>query len=219
MAWEGEEMTGAIFDVDVTLLDSMTVWWNITDTFFKRRNLVLTDEKAAMYKEMTLEESLPAINDEFNLNMSFDEIMSEFQEMVTEQYLNHIELKPYAKEYLKELHDAGVKIAVATSGYEDLCKSAFKRLGIFDYIDAYAFSSEVGCNKGNPDVYLLAAQRIGVEPCDCMVFEDIVLGIGSAKKAGFKTCAVYDVTNKDETDALKQLSDRYITGWEEMLRR
>ena len=82
---------------------------------------------------------------------------------------------------------------------------------------ACAFSSEVGVNKSNPDVYLLAAKRIGIPPEECTVFEDITTGIGGAKKGGFSTCAIFDETNADETDALKQLSDHYITGWEELL--
>lgn len=213
----GKIMKGAIFDVDGTLLDSMTVWYNITNRFFIKHNLILTDEKAALYKEMTLEESLPQINEEFNLGLTNEEIFSEFKEMIADEYKNRVELKPHAKEYLAKLKSEGIKTAVATSGYEGLCKSAFKRLGIIDYIDKYAFSSEVGCNKGQPDVYLLAAQRMGLSPKDCTVFEDIVLGLGSAKKAGFMTCAVFDPTNAAETDALKQLSDHYITGWDELL--
>jgi len=53
------------------------------------------------------------------------------------------------------------------------------------------FSSEVGVNKGQPDIYLLAARRIGVRPEECTVFEDIVLGIDTAKKSGiFRVCGV-----------------------------
>lgn len=212
-------MKGAIFDVDGTLLDSMTVWYNITNRFFIRHGLKLPDEKAAAYKEMTLEESLPQINEEFNLGMTKEQIMQEFKDMIAEEYANHIRLKPGADAYLKKLHGAGIKTAVATSGYEGLCKSAFRRLGIIDYIDEYAFSSEVGCNKGQPDVYLLAAKRLGLRPEECTVFEDIVLGLGSAKVAGFTTCAVYDPTNAGETETLKQISDQYITGWNELLKQ
>ena len=118
---------------------------------------------------------------------------------------------------MKKLHDDGVKIAIATSGYEELCRKAFIRLGVWQYIDACAFSSEVGVNKSNPDVYLLAAKRIGIPPEECTVFEDIVTGIGGAKKGGFKTCAIYDETNVDDTEKLKQLSDCYITGWKDLL--
>ena len=137
--------------------------------------------------------------------------------MASLQYENTLPLKEGADEYLKKLHYSGVKIAIATSGYEELCKKAFTRLGVWQYIDACAFSSEVGVNKSNPDVYLLAAKRIGIPPKECMVFEDITTGIGGAKKGGFETCAIYDATNADETDALKQLSDHYITGWKDLL--
>jgi len=147
-------MKGAIFDVDGTILDSMSVWHNVTGRFFAKHGLVLTDEKAATYKEMTLDESLPQINEEFGLGMTFDEIYEDFRQMVNEEYENNIELKDGVDEYLKALHNKGVKIAVATSGYEGMCKSAFKRLGIIDYIDAYAFSAEVGVNKSKPDIYI-----------------------------------------------------------------
>ena len=212
-------MKGAIFDADGTLLDSMTVWFNITDRFFVNHNLVLSDEKAALYKEMTLEESLPQINEEFHLGLTDEQIFKEFRDMIAQEYEDNIPLKPSADKYLKYLHENGVKIAVATSGDEVLCKSAFKRLGIINYIDAFAFSSEVGCNKGQPDIYLLAAKRLGLKPKECTVYEDIVLGLGSAKRAGFSTCAIYDPTNASETEALKQLSDYYITGWDELLQR
>lgn len=210
-------MTGAIFDVDGTILDSMQVWYKVTSDFFKMRGLILTDEKAASYKEMTLDESLPQINNEFNLGMTTEEILEEFRKLIIHEYAFNIQLKPEVDKYLKKLHDSGVKIAVATSGYEGMCKSSFERLGILQYIDAYAFSSEVGVNKGNPDVYFLAAERIGVKPENCTVYEDIVLGIETANKAGFRTCAIYDDTNSYETQRLKQVSDRYITGWKELL--
>ena len=210
-------MKGAIFDVDGTILDSMGVWGDVLYRFYEKYGQALDDEKAAQFKEMTLNESLPLINDELGLGMTFEEIYEDFRRMVDVEYERSIPIKPFADEYLKRLHESGVKIAVATSGYEGMCKSAFKRLGILEYIDAYAFSAEVGVNKSKPDVYLLAAQRIGAEPCECTVYEDIVQGINTAKNAGFSTCAVYDDTNRDETQRLKQISDRYITGWSELL--
>lgn len=212
-------MRGAIFDVDGTLLDSMTVWWDVLIDFFKTHGRELTDEEAAEYKERTLEESIPIMIDLLKLDISEKEISAKLQEMALFHYANTLSLKDGAGEYLKKLHDSGIKIAIATSGYEELCKKAFTRLGVWDYIDACAFSSEVGVNKSNPDVYLLAAKRIGVPPEECMVFEDIAAGIGGAKKGGFQTCAVYDETNADETEALKQLSDHYITGWKDLLQR
>ncbi len=210
-------MRGAIFDVDGTLLDSMTVWWDVLIDFYKQHGVELPYEEACEYKELTLNESIPMIIKRLNLNITLDEISDKFKEMALLQYENTLPLKEGADKYLKKLHEDGIKIAIATSGYEALCKKAFTRLGVWQYIDACAFSSEVGVNKSNPDVYLLAAKRIGIPPEECTVFEDIITGISGAKKGGFKTCAVYDETNADDTDALKQLSDHYITGWKDLL--
>lgn len=209
-------MKGAIFDVDGTLLDSMTAWFKISERFFKRHNLAVTAEQTAEYKEMRLEDSLSIILKEYNLDMTVEEIIGEFRKMIAEEYRDNIPLKPHAGEYMKKLHSQGVKIAIATSGYESLCKSAFERLGVWKYIDARAFSNEVGKDKSNPDVYLLAAERIGVKPEECTVYEDIVLGITGAKKGGFMTCAVWDKTNEDETEILKSIADKYITDWSEL---
>ena len=210
-------MRGAIFDVDGTLLDSMQVWWDVVVDFFKEHGVELPYEEAKEYKEMTMKESIPTIKNRLNLDLSFEELSNTFMHMGLKQYETTVPLKKGADKYLKKLHNSGIKIAIATSGYEELCKTAFTRLGVWNYIDACAFSSEVGVNKSNPDVYLLAAKRIGIPPEECTVFEEITTGIGGAKKGGFSTCAIFDETNADETDALKQLSDHYITGWEELL--
>lgn len=210
-------MKGAIFDVDGTLLDSMGVWWDVCKDFFRNHGLTLTDEKALELKELRLEESLPMIIRENGLNLTMQEAVAEMKAMVDRAYATSIHLKPYAKEYLTQLKQNGVRIAVATSGYPELCKTAFRRLGILELIDAYAFSHEVNKGKDNPDIYLLAAERIGVEPAQCTVYEDIVAGIRSAKQGGFSTCAIYDSSNEGDTDVLKQYADHYITGWKDML--
>lgn len=210
-------MKGAIFDVDGTLLDSMDTWFNVTLSFFYENGIEFTPDDLQEFKSMTLEESLPMIKRDYNLTLSVEEIFDSFKTKVAYEYANNIPLKKGAKEYLKKLHNDGVKIALATSGYEGLCKSAFTRLGIWEYIDACAFSSEVGVNKSNPDVYLLAAKRIGIPPDECIVFEDIPLGIGGAKSGGFYTCAVADASNKGEWDKLKEISDMHISDYTELL--
>lgn len=210
-------MKGAIFDIDGTILDSMGVWVDITNEFFASHGVKISADDNLDYQGMTLEETLPEINRRYLPDMSLDDMFSEFVALTESAYRDTIPEKAGASEYIRRLRDGGVKIAAATSGFEQLCKSALKRLGILDMIDAFAFSSEVGCDKSKPDIYLLAASRLGLEPEDCTVYEDIITGIMSAKGAGFKTVAVYDRVSARETQRLKRHSDRYITGWSELL--
>lgn len=210
------DIKGAIFDVDGTILDSMKVWSQATGNFYTEHNLVLTKEEIQLFQSMTLQESLPYIVKTYKLDMTVNDVENELKQFISHAYKNDIPAKPHCTQFIKTLHQHGVRIAIATSGYPEFCKAAFERLGISEYISAYALSSEVGVNKSNPDVYLLAASRIGIAPDKCMVFEDISAGIIGAKKGGFLTCAVYDDSNKAETGELKKEADIYIRSWKEL---
>lgn len=210
-------MHGAIFDMDGTLLDSMGVWNSITEIFFTKHNIKYDKTHADRFREMTLTESSQYISAHFLPDSAAAEILAELNSLAAHEYIHNIRLKPYAKEYLYQLHSRGVKLAVATSGFADLCTAALKRLGVLDLFGAVALSSEVGVNKSNPDLYLLAAKRINVAPHECTVYEDILQGITGAKKAGMRTVGVYDESSRADAQKIKNTADVYITGWRELL--
>ena len=208
---------GAIFDVDGTILDSMLLLYGVAERYFARYEKTLTPELSEKITDMRLEDSLPLLIDYWKMDMTPEEALQGIKDMMKYEYEHSIQAKPYVCEYIKSLHDRGVKIAVATSGYIELCSLALKRIGVLEYIDAFAFSWEVNCPKSKPDVYLLAAERIGLKPHECTVYEDILIGIQSSKKADFKTCAIDDATNQNDTDMLKGEADMFITSWKELL--
>lgn len=210
-------MKGAIFDVDGTILNSMEAWQRVTGKFFADMNIKISDEDMARLQKMSFEESLPMVQQKYLPDISLEEMLKEFMERIAYEYIHNIQAKDGAVEYIQLLKNRGVKIAVATSGFRELCFAALKRVGIFDLIDSFSFSSEVGKGKTEPDIYLLAAERIGAEPSECMVFEDILPGIISAGKAGFMTTAIADISNTFDKERLIQHSDHYITGWKELL--
>ncbi len=211
------KIKGAIFDVDGTILDSMGIWLKITGDFFRDNGINVSNEELLSYQSMSFEESLVGIQHDYLPHMDTSEMFDDFSRRAAEEYAQNIPAKDGVCEYITTLYNNGVKLAVATSGFPQLVKASLTRIGVYDYFDAFAYSAEVGCSKSNPDIYLLAAQRLGLEPKDCTVYEDIVTGIKSAKAAGFMTVAIMDDTNAADKDRLIQHSDRYITGWDELL--
>ncbi len=214
---KNRSVKGAIFDVDGTILNSMGTWCNVTSSFFSDMGVKLSDGDMIKFQKMSFEESLPIIQREYLPHISFEDMFRQFVERISYEYINNIPAKDGVCEYMHKLHSDGVKIGIATSGFKELCFAALKRIGVFDVIDSFTFSSETGKGKTEPDVYLLAAKRIGISPQECMVFEDILPGIISAKSAGFRTTAIADIANMHDTERLIQHSDHYITGWKELL--
>lgn len=208
---------GAIFDLDGTLLDSMHIWHDVDVKFFSRRGLTVTKEYVDIIKNMHLPAAAVYTKEKYNIKESAEEIIEEWLQLCREAYLTNVKPKNGVYEYLKMLYEKGVKLAFATASEKIVCEQTLKNHGVFDFFTASAYVSEINIGKSEPDIYLLASERIGVPPCDCIVFEDIIKGIRSAKKGGFMTCGVFDKSSEKDEDEIRKIADYYIKSFEEIL--
>ncbi len=99
------------------------------------------------------------------------------------------ELRPGAKELVATLTAAGVPLSLVTSTERSLISTAIGGIGLESFDDSVA-GDEVSANKPDPDPYLRAARRLGVDPRRCVALEDSVVGVASASGAGCVTVAV-----------------------------
>jgi HAD superfamily hydrolase (TIGR01509 family) len=139
--------------------------------------------------------------------------MREWNDMAAYAYGHTVQMKPSAKEYLMTLRERGVKLAIATSLSAELCAPALRNNGIDNVFHAICRTDEAEYGKSRPDVFLLAAQKIGVPPGDCLVFEDILAAVKSAKSAGMSVCAVYDKTSHNDWEEIKKAADYAIVDF------
>ncbi len=193
-----ENLHGAIFDLDGTLLDSMGIWRKIDVDFLGKRGIEMTPDYP---EEITALDSRSAAEytiRRYGFADTPEMLMKEWNGMCWEAYHHTVQLKPGAEELVKRLFACSVKIAAATALAEELFLPALRRLRLADCFSAFACCNEVTRGKGSPDVYLLAAERIGVIPQNCIVFEDILAGVRSAKQAGFSVCGVFDESSKQD---------------------
>ena len=78
-------------------------------------------------------------------------------------------------------------------------------------------SCEVSRGKPAPDVYLEAARRLAATPRQCLVFEDVPMGIRAGKNAGMQVCAVEDAFSAKQESEKRRLADYYISDYEQIL--
>lgn len=208
---------GAIFDLDGTLVDSMWIWETVIDRWLKNHQLTCGNDPADTIKTMTFYESACYIIDRLDLKMTPDEVASEWSDMILDDYRHRISLKSGVYEFVKQLKSKGVKLCIATSNFREACEAVLQSAKIDSCFDFIITSDEVGKNKSFPDIYLLAAKKMGLLPEECMVFEDILPAILSAKSAGFHTTGVYDAESSADTEAIKKQADNYIISFDELL--
>ena len=105
---------------------------------------------------------------------------------------------PYIEELLKYLKESNYKVAVASSSNMNHIINNMEKTGLKKYIDEFASGAEVENGKPAPDVFLLAAERLGVKPEDCLVLEDSKAGVLAGSSAGAKVIMVPDMFKPDE---------------------
>ncbi|MDY3869429.1 MAG: HAD family phosphatase [Pyramidobacter sp.] len=209
--------TAGIFDLDGTLIDSRDVWNRIDEEFVARRGFAVPPDYLAAVRSMRFSEAADYTIERFSLSDSPGALMNEWYEMAVDQYSYHVPLKPHVREYLCFLKSAGVRLATATSLPETLYSAVLKGNGVFDLFDAHTSADEAPRGKEHPDTYLLAARKLGAAPEECMVFEDVLVCIKSARAAGMKVCAVYDRAASHEWDDMTRAADISIRDFSELL--
>ena len=122
---------------------------------------------------------------------------------------------PYVEELLKYLKENNYKIAVASSSDTADIKNNLEKTKLEKYIDEIASGAEVENGKPAPDVFLLAAKRLGVDPKDCLILEDSKAGIKAGKASGAMVFMVPDMFTVDKE--CEDTADRILTNLGEVI--
>lgn len=207
-----KNIKGAIFDLDGTLIDSLWIWAEIDRKFLTKRGIT---EVPLDYMHdiglMTFGDAAVYTIKRFGLDEKPEDVMAEWSSMAVQSYATEIKIKPRVLDCLNALKAKGIRLAVATSATPDMCYPALQNNGIAHMFDAVVTTHEIGKGKSDPDVYLAAAERIGVTPAECAVYEDTLHALRTAKNAGFVTIGVYDKYSTVDENAFRALADDFIT--------
>lgn len=210
------EIDHIIFDMDGTLLDSLSVWADSDREFITGLGLQYEPKCSLAMKKMHFDSACEYLVKEFSLPFSAKETGKRILEIVEEHYINGVPLKEGAVEFLAAAYRSGVKMCVATSNKKTLAEASLNAKGIMEYLEFVITSDEVGGGKESPDIFLKAAEMLGAVPGKTAVFEDSIHAVLSAKSAGFKVVGVYDRLCPEEFDEIEKYADLSVKSFKEV---
>lgn len=185
-------MTGAIFDMDGLLIDSEKIFQRIWRELAAEAGYTLDDTFAEAMcgssgkaTEAVLRRYMPDVDPL--------PLMAECYRRVIEVEKKSIPLKPGAAEILEGMKRRGFRTALASSSPVDMIRNNLEVTGLGVYFDELVSGFEVRRGKPEPDIFLLAAGRLGLSVGDCYVFEDSVNGVRAAHAAGCMAVMVPDL--------------------------
>ena len=204
---------GAIFDFDGTIADTAWVWKRVDGEFLGARGIEYTTEYARILSVLGFEKGARYTIDTYGLDETEEDICAEWTRMSRRLYQKEVCLRPGVEDYINALREQGIPVAIATTNEPEVLGS-LEQVDIDGLFDACVHGRDVGTTKDEPDIYLEAARRMGVEPSGCVVFEDIVPGTLSAARAGFATCGVDAGDLSQDVAGLRAVCDHWLEGWE-----
>ena len=208
------EVKAAIFDLDGTLIDNNSYHLQSWVRYLKN-----------MDRDISEEEYKANVNGRTNkdvIEYIYQRKMEDAEAMVYALEKEAIYRELYKKDitpvagllpFLKRLHDRHIPMAIATSGIQVNIDFMFDNIPMRQYFDAVVNSSHIKKGKPDPEIYLKTAEILGVAPGNCLVFEDAVVGINSAKAAGMKVIGVLTTHSAEELSGADALIKDY-TGLE-----
>ena len=188
---------GVIFDMDGVLIDSFEPHRRSWQMMGREHGIDMTDEQFAATFGRT---SRDIIHHFWGGNVTPEQIrrMDDRKEAIFRKLLReHVPIMPGAIGLIDDLFAHGFKLAIGSSGPPANVQLVVERLGLQDRLAGIVTGMDVTRGKPDPQVFLLAAQRMQIEPARCAVVEDAVHGITAARRAGMKAVALTGTAPRD----------------------
>ncbi|MDR0916812.1 MAG: HAD family phosphatase, partial [Oscillospiraceae bacterium] len=202
-------INGAIFDMDGTLLDSMFIYETVYFDVLAELGHTADDGLFEGVRKLSGNEVLNYLRDTYAPDRTFEELNATLDAHLLRFYGNVPMPKSGIMRVLDTLRDAGVPMCICTATNRVHVEAALRRLGLSDYFAHIFTCAEHDTGKLEPKIFLLAAEFMGAEPTETVVFEDAKHAIATAKRVGFYVVAVQDNAENVNRDAIIATADEF----------
>lgn len=208
-----QDIKGAIFDLDGTLLNSMHIWSQVGLLFLKGKGFEPPDGLEDKFVKMSIVQAAEYYVENIDSSETIDGVVNGINELVRDFYFYEVEKKEGVEEFLCFLKERNVKMCIATATDKFLVEKALKRNGIDKYFSEIFTCTSVGAGKDTPIIYNKALEHLDTPKDNTFVFEDALYAIKTATNAGYKVVGIQDVFEKASPEKIAELCDYYIDGY------
>jgi len=177
-----------LFDCDGTIVDSMPLHYKAWKQILGEWNCEFSEERFYAWGGMPIVEIISTLNKEYGLSMPVETLAARKESLYFE-LLPELRPVPEVVEHVLAMHGK-IPFAVVSGSTRDSVVASLTALRLLDRFDALVCAGEYQNSKPHPEAFLLAAEKLGVAPNACLVFEDTDMGIQAATAAGMKSARV-----------------------------
>ena len=210
------KISGAIFDLDGTLIDSMSIWDDIAYNFLVSQGVIPKPDLREKVATMYLNESAKYLVDEYSLDCTPQDFKDYTERIIEDFYVRTVPPKCDAVEFLCKLKKSGVKMCIATATERKLAVPALEHNGMLGFFDGVFSCAEIGLSKQSPEIFDRALEFLGTPKGETFVFEDSYHAVATAAKAGYNVIAISDKSASNDEEKIKKLSLNFIENYAEL---
>lgn len=178
------KIRAVVFDLDGLMINTEDVFHMTGTELLRRRNKIATKELFALMMGRRANESFAAMKQFMELEETIEALATESWQIFDSFLDEHLGLMPGLTDLLDHIERSGLPKGVATSSDREYLGRMLGRFGLFDRFQMTLTAEDVTHGKPHPEIYLTAAERIGVAPHEMLVLEDSEAGTNAAAEAG-----------------------------------
>ena len=181
-----------IFDLDGVIIDSIPLWSESELIILKRKPLKVPLDFEAYAKQMRFRYSymMSELKEQHDIKDPIEKLRIERANIIKNLYRRKLKLMPGFLTLVKRLRKQGYKLAIGTSTPPVIFSYVLQKFKLRQYFDYHLASMEINSHKPEPDVFIAVAQKLKIQPKECIVIEDSEHGILAAKRAGMRCIAL-----------------------------
>jgi beta-phosphoglucomutase family hydrolase len=177
-----------IFDCDGTLADTLPVHFQTWSTVLQTVGVDISRDWYYKHCGTSAEEMLQILKDLFGYQFDSESLIAKRQSHY-QSLLNTVEEVQAVAEIVRSHHQK-VPMAVASGGERIVLEATLHNINLHNFFDVIVSIDDVETGKPEPDIFLLASQKLGISPQDCIVYEDTDTGLEAARRAGMRSLDV-----------------------------